>query len=725
LRLRCTGTAGWISIVEPLLQAINPSISVMDPLETDPLREDPDQVIDLTKPIVLVDSSSLFLALQRLSSIVNLSPIPNLCRRVIDPILIQLWTLSSWADKNHETTNRYSTLARSLLNIYFKINFSADNIVSIIDHLLQNGERREDSNGWAFAPGTNSDIHIIKIKNSVDSENILGRVNLVELEKKAKILIETLLSSGTGDEISSLFLTLLEDWIKVNESENRPGIITDVLEHGPISSAKGIFRGFFLQQMMEMPPEKLISRLTQLWKLIHQVLNPKSLVSQPDDVIIVALSLLNLYITSPQFQTSQLESHELEEVQATLDKLSRENRPDLTQTARNLSALLKLRDDFGEELESKSAITDAQIEDRKTYNLSMTYITQTENPPPVRSEGLNMLSKMILSNSSILDIPAILVLLASIMEEDEDFLNLRAIKMYTELANRHPRAVTQELVERYLDSKEKASTDKRLRFGEALLQVIERLGETFTGEMAHHVAQVLLSIAGRRGDRPKARAKQEQQERLKNMKNAKGRNFVEEDDGETDMDITEEERANNEILAQIVHGWEGKRGSEDVRIRSSALSILARSIEGNITGVGATLTSDAVDLGINILTIEPELEKAILRRSAILLVLAFIKALHKAREAGRNIGFGLTDQSREDITRALTYIASIDNDGLVRQHADDVVESLANWNLSQFYTSTSETGSTLSSLSGLAVNPVTRIGASIEGGTRPKIEEID
>ena len=147
--------------------------------------------------------------------------------------------------------------------------------------------------------------------------------------------------------------------------------------------------------------------------------------------------------------------------------------------------------------------------------------------------------------------------------------------------------------------------------------------------------------------------------------------------------MSEEERARNEILAQIVEGWESKRGSEDVRVRSSALSIFATAMATNLAGIGPSLVSAAVDMCINILTLETELEKAILRRASIMLVLDFVRGLDKARQAGRRLGFGLTDSSREEMLCTLRYVAATDNDGLVQEQARDVVESLENWALSR------------------------------------------
>ena len=439
------------------------------------------------------------------------------------------------------------------------------------------------------------------------------------------------------------------------------------------------------------------------------------------------LSLLNLVITAPTFNKSSINKEELQIIETSLDRLGKEDRSQVSQTASNLALLLRYRSDLDQDEEAAPALSSRQIEDRRTYNLAMNYITGTDNPPPVVSEGLSLLSGLILAESSVLDVTAVNVLLCHLLTNNEDYINLRVVKMFTELANKHPRSTINELLDHYLDPREKASTDTRLRFGEALMQVIERLGEAFTGEPAKKVSETLLSIAGRRGYRPKMQAKQAREEKLRELKRQReeGGDKDQDMDVDEDEDMTAEEKATNDILAQIVQGWDSKRGAEDIRMRASALSIFGTALETNIGGTGPTLASGGVDLCINILTLEPELEKGILRRAAIMAVLSFVRALDKARESRRSLGFGLTDSSREDIMRTLQYVAGTDNDGLVQQHARDVIEALESWQMSKLLpTEDADAPPGLGSLAGLRVNP-DGILVDVSGRPRPRIEEVE
>jgi hypothetical protein len=315
------------------------------------------------------------------------------------------------------------------------------------------------------------------------------------------------------------------------------------------------------------------------------------------------------------------------------------------------------------------------------------------------------------------------------MNDNEDYINLQVIKIYTLLASKHPKSVTTELLDHYVDPKEKGSVDARLRFGEALVQVIDRLGETFTGEAAQNVCDALILVAGRRGYRPKTEARQAKEERLRQKKNKEAEDMWGGEVPDMSLDLPEEEREKNEIISHLIEGWESKHGTEDVRMRASALSILGHAMETNITGLGASYVVIAVELAMKILQLEPEPEKGILRRAGILLVLSFLRALDNARQMGKRLGFGLPAQ--EDVARTIQYIAVTDNDGLVKQHAIDVLESLENWKMTQLASEAEDLqeyhqlGAGITKLAGLEVNPDISAQKESSSQLRPRIEEIE
>lgn len=613
--------------------------------------------------------------------------------------------------------------AQNLLKIYLKIAAEPTELQEVIKNLFYSGS---SANGlqWRYQTTADGDICIIKPRASHDEA---GAFSWNDVDSKASSLIGLITSVYSEDDISSIFSTLFGNWFSASSNKAEVGLSTKHNEDIP-NPITILAQVNVLQKMMEAFPSQLASRPGSILTLVEPILNQASN-SKEEDTAPVALSLLNLVVTAPGFQKANVDNDLMQSIEAALDHLGRGSLGDASATARNLSLLLKYRDELEDSSDRMSGPTDRQIEDRKTYRLALSYITQADSPPPVRAEGINLLQTLIAANSPALDIPATLTLMSSLLQDNEDYINLKVIKVFTQLANKHPKSVTKELLEHYVDINESASVDCRLRFGEALLQVIERLGETFTGETAQQVAEALLSTAGRRGYRPKTDERQKKDERLRLMKRKRAEKewggSVPDLDNDDDEEKTEEDKANKELLTQIVSGWDSKKGAEDVRIRASALSIFAVGIETNLAGVGPTLITAGVDLSANVLAIESGVETGILRRSAVLVILSFVRALHKARELGRSVGFGLTGESQEDIKRVLSYVSETDNDGLVRQHAKDVIESLENWKLESLFSQVKTPDTSLSRLAGLSVNP--NNGASMVTGTisRPKIEEVE
>lgn len=722
-QLGAPGTAGWRAFAEPMLAAINPSLLTQERTsETSVFSAGPDEVVDLRRGTVIVQSGDLATALERLTSLLNAHPNPGLTTRLLTPLAKPLWALSSWPDAGKDCMDVFCRPAKNLLSIYLKISGSDEKYLAMIEHLLFNGGRLSDSSVWRYDLFESQ----IRVQRILASESDPVQFDWGYLGTKASFFVELLETSASEADTSKVFLALFQRSFK----HRRPAkeILIKLEEENKEDPMKRITEAQVLQAMMDKIPEKLVSNSKGLLELASQVLSETQEIDEEADSLSVALSLLNIVVTAPSFQKTDIGSN-LGTIEASLQRIRQANHPDISQTANNLYLLLKYRDDMDDPSERPTAPTDRQVEDRKTYSLALSYITQLDSPPPVRSEGLNLISSLIKSNSPILDIQGLLVLFSSLLNEEEDYINLRVMKLFVQLAEKHPKSVVKELLDHYVDAAEKANVDTRLRFGEAILQVVQRLGGTFTGDIATQAGESMLSIAGRRGHRSKTEARQIREERLRERKQRAAEKawggdipdlseLQEEADGQT-----QEEKARDDILAQILQGWESKRGSEDIRIRASALSVFAVTLETNISGYSSTLVEASVDLCLNILTIEPEMEKAILRRAAIILILTFIQALAHARESGKRLGFGLTDASREEIIRILEYVAATDNDGMVQQHATDVVESLRNWQMTTMLPEARDPPPGLARIAGLDLNKTSL--PSLESRPRPRIEEIE
>ncbi|KAL9485068.1 hypothetical protein ACSS6W_003857 [Trichoderma asperelloides] len=609
------GAPGWNAFVQPLVEAINPSLKSSKP-NSSFKSEEVDEIVELGRTKILVTASDLERSLSRLELLIMSNPSPGLCKRVLKPVRLQLWALASWMNASQDIDKRFCRPARILVQTHLRLFGDVDNIIPFIRNIRCKGPLHgAEELQWRYHLQPEGGIEAIYLAFGEQKQE--AELNWGEIESKSTILVEFVSSVCTTEEVSSVFLYLLRRWIQLAGKQSGDLTIHVVTHDEEADSAVDtLIDVTLLQKFMDKAPEKLISHFDQLLELISHVLRADSQTPLGDDILGVVLSLLNLVITAPTFQKSDINPAELMVVEGALARIGDQDRGDASITAKNLALLLKYRDEVEKPDDKAAAPTARQIEDRKTYNLAMNYITgDSDNPPPVVSEGLNLLSNLIVAESPVLDISAVTVLMSNLLKENEDFINLRA---------------------------------------------------------------------------------------------------------------TPDEMAKNEILAQIVQGWESNRGSEDIRMRTSALSIFGNAIETNILGMGPTLVSAGVDLSINILAMEPELEKGILRRAAILVILSFVRALDKAKESGQKLGFGLTDQSREDIQRTINYIAATDNDGLVQQHARDVVESLENWGMASLLPSQAEANAApgLARLAGLHVNPEgTLVDAA--GRPRPRIEEVE
>ncbi|KAK4117963.1 hypothetical protein N657DRAFT_694730 [Parathielavia appendiculata] len=725
------GTPGYRFFAMPLLGPIQPPPGL--DFDKDADTEPGDGIVYAGRYRVLVPYDDLVTALRRLHSLLLLHPNPNLCKRLLSPIILGLWALASWSEPQPHAAEKVCKPALELLKVYLKVAPAPDRILQLIHNLGYRGGYDKNTPEWTYKGTETGLIRIVDARQRAGDLSVSASgLTLGNIDQKASKLLDIVSSSLSDADISTAFLELLKRWLKSARGSKRGEIVVkEAEEKDPIVQLHEMKT---LQAMLERFPEKLATQPTHLIDLVSQILaGLGDALDGNEEVIGIALSLLNVVITAPGFRRSGVDPNVLSLIESSLDKLSKAPN-DLSQTASNLRLLLVYRDELDPSSSTTSAPTDQQIEDRKTYSLAISYITEAEAPPPIRAEGLNLISTLITSNSPILDIPGILVLLSSLMSDSDEFIYLRIIKLYTLLCNRHPQSVVRELTDHFLDAKETHPLDARLRFGEALLQVIQRLGETFTASLAQETGTALVAVAGRRGRRPKTEARQRREARAQEKRNREAAEAWggELPDMSDDHDVPEEERMRNEALERIVEGWESKRGSEDVRVRASALSVLGAAVEVNLVGLGKEIVTGAVDLCLSVLQLEREVEKGILRRAAVVFVLSFVRALEEARENGRDLGFGFGKTAQEDVMRTLRYVAETDNDGLVVQHARDAVESLENWQLIRLLPAASERSQAalrggLMKLAGLEIDPERSL-AGRESSTpkpKPKIEEVE
>jgi hypothetical protein len=331
------------------------------------------------------------------------------------------------------------------------------------------------------------------------------------------------------------------------------------------------------------------------------------------------------------------------------------------------------------------------------------------------------------------------------------------------------------LVDRYIDRTETIGLDQRLKIGESLLRTVQDLGEALTGETAKTLGEGMITVAGRRARKAQThkRRKEELEKERRGKEREERRNKeptmppgwtitttptsskaeeVEEDD--SDAESPEQAAHHANILSAWAAGTHPDEEPDDLRVRASALSVLASAVQTNIIGLGPSIVSSAVNLALDTLTLEPGPESAILRRASVVLLLDILKAMDTARESrgrqGLGFGFSLSDESTRNrwenqdeetrgpatigniphMLRVLAFVETKETDTIVRGHIRVLIESLEAWLEKSLLWGIGAQGGDADEIqprlelgdriAGLSIDPV-----ADRQGARPRIEEIE
>ncbi|POS86372.1 hypothetical protein EPUL_002231, partial [Erysiphe pulchra] len=726
------GSPGWKAIVEPLYACISPSDSIVRARTQNFISPDGTEYVERRK--IISTPLNLMNCLKRLISLVTSHPHPSLANRTLRPILYSLWTLSCWPYGNESTENKYRNPARKLLKVLLHIspntrdNSSKNIMTEILDQYICERQIGIAKRGWEFVTTENGEIQIEIIP---PTDQIINKIDLLAIDTAVDFFVR-LLKENTemSSEASFLFIRLGSKWLTQDFEESSTRETSSFQKHifQPENERARLAELKVLEKLIVELPEKLIDNSKQLLEFTCQILrcsNESLQVEIKYDVVPLALSLLNITITATSFRITAENRLVIDMIERALESLADRDLEETSRTARNLLMLIRLRDTVNSPEPDRSPKEilkmDQHSEDKKTYNLALSYLSGPESLPPIRVQGLELLSSLLESNSPIIDVPSFITLLISLLVDEEEYVHLRVIKSLVQLSHKHPRTTMRDVIDRYVDPNEECELDQRLRLGEALHQMVQSNWSLFKYEISKFVCEGLLFVGSRRGSRPKTKERQAKvisstDERIREAERELGCPFPQNDE--------EPYFAQNEDLAttfQIVSAWESSRGTEDIRIRSSAITILGAAIKANIQCIKSQLISAALDLSIHILSLEPEIENAILRRAAVVLVMNFIQALDSARAEKQNLKFSLADHGLADVRRIIQYVEGTDNDSLVRRHCRDVIESLESWSFINSLLPLQQQSASIQSIAGLpvAINAPNTLNAK-----NPKIVEV-
>jgi Required for nuclear transport of RNA pol II C-terminus 1 len=748
------GSIGWKLFVQPQLNAFIPDQRPTASSNSDRVRD------------VLVSQPQLAMAMNRLWTLVSSNPSPSLTGRLIRPILLPLWGLYAY-DKSPIIHPDWKNRALKLLEVFLKRCGTVDILLTIIHNLLWDGPSE-----WTFGPGSEGGLEIRARYREDDGRNMFSIASRVH--GRVSAFVPLLLNDAfEGDKTVQLFLEL----IKPSLSHQKLTITEENISQSLLASEPDLVEELIRQQVIQVLLQSCGSRLVanpqQMLEFIDQILSQavQQRIKQPtlsqtkprptlaslstiverqennntmsqeqsDDLLVTSISLLNIILDGPDFRLTDLESSR--NILFNLDELSETSiRPVSVSTLSTInSARISLRSALEstngkERLKSQASL---QFDRDILHNIAKDLLS---NIAPERTAAITALQRLIRTNTMTLDVPTVYNLLMTQIKNDSDeFVFLAAISALQSLAvAREPIFVIRNAVESFKDTEEIDNVDGRLRIGEALTTVIQSVMKEGTERQVtdiaklnaalRYVAEITIVVASRRGKRRREEKEREKSKRIKNLKAKRdekewvGRapiiNPADEDTNDEELDEGAQIlRDRNIQLAQsILNTWEDTGFEEDVRIRSSALSILGDLLEAAPSAFTPELLEYSMEIARSILYLEQQSGKEILRRAAVNVYISQLQVVISATESKKD-----TQSNRMnwlEIGNTLDMVKNSDEDELTREYASTALDGIESWKMSNLLTDSDsfELGG-IADLRGLRMDS--------QGVSTPKIEEID
>lgn len=436
-----------------------------------------------------------------------------------------------------------------------------------------------------------------------------------------------------------------------------------------------------------------------------------------DDLVTYALSILNTLISSPGFKPSSYTTSSLHATLPSLAYLAQQhNNEEISPLISNsASALLQL---IGPS--NSSAIptaippVDLLSDQRATLKIALSELASAE--PPTRSWALNSIHNLIRNPIAfpVIDVPSMThTLLSSSLADPESYVHTAAAPVVLSLAIRVPALVVKIITEAFVDidemslkighgrqieEKERAlqeSLDYRLRIGE-LLNSIVLSHEFWHGPSSDEgrrnkafslILEACLAMASRRGHRQQSQSTRVQisnaslriQEEREAAWGGPVPNVLEPEGRDP------KEQAELDALSDIVREWSENGLEEDVRIRTSALSVLSTLLEHRLDMLRQAMVDTSLQMVLTMLTMETSEGKATLRRAGILVLLGLLRGLDNALEEDGDCVIDVSITQQQEVERVARWVEDEDVDTLARDHAARVVEGLETLRLKKLY----------------------------------------
>jgi hypothetical protein len=758
---------GWKLFVEPQFKTFRPVC--VGPI--------PDRTTKSNNSLIskeLVSHEELRIAVNRLAALVDSHPSPSLTGRLLRPIIVPLWGLANYTNAVISKSD-LSQSASSLLDTFFRLSSNPSHLHILSENLLWDGTA-----DWEYGPSGDGRVTIRERDGgkSINAFDVITAIPNIEHRVSTFLHILSLVEPST---IGAVFLDLSKKWLLPQSKQSSDALSVESDPIKPFAQAKlvqavlekfqdtiskqpeqvlGLIEQILSQldkdqaaklrakrtQTLETPTFNTLSSLRIIHKEDNAEVTQSGVENDSEEMLTVAISLLNAMLSSPEFKhenDTALVTHRIQDLLLKLSTGSQALSTPLKLSIQTALSLIQSANQKPNQQSTGTKETSQSTEQAVHQTLSEIANDLSSDLPPLRSSALHALQALIKTADLPVDAPTItLLLLHTLRTDPEEFVYLAAVRTLVELAMRRELSFTVKLTaEAFNDVKEESGVDGRLRVGEALNTVVEALSEPanrVSGAEKHQVIEeimaVVIPVAGRRGNRKREMHENQQKERLEKRRRreaerAWGGEVPDLPDEDVDIDPVTRERNRLELEAidKIVKGWEQTGFEDDVRVRTSALSILGQVLERCMDDCSPSNVESAVELALSILTMELGPEKAILRRAAALSLLSILKAANEISEA-RKGSVGLDAEKWNNIEKVLDWVVKNDDDELVVGHATAAAEGLEAWRMGQIFRARDQIIDGSGSLNldgrlkGLDVNPEP---TSTQAGGFKRIEELD
>ena len=543
------------------------------------------------------------------------------------------------------------------------------------------------------------------------------------------------------------------------------------------------------------------------------------IIEESTDVVMIALSLLNTIITSKESVLSPETRMQLQKFLPLLDTLHNRTTKNtsISSASDHIANLIRQPLETHPQLLPSSPKEDEQA----LYNNALENLSSEQ--APIRVEGLATIQELIGLRSSIISTPAItLLFIRNVLTDPDSFVHLAGVRTLVVLAAQDAKLVSRLLADAFMDVNEESGLDGRLAVGETLGCIIQALSGTNdtlksnsvkstewkTGKtkircdfasrqsILQIIVSAALAVGGRRGERRKTQRGREQKEAIaaKKVKEANEAwggeaplsvaadntdDSVGFDVSETtDNDLSQKRRVKakahaeteteTELIQRIAYGWQNTGLEDDVRVRASAVGILAEMFDSNhsdddfdaIYTLDSSTIHSIVSLALQILRLEAGPERALVRRAAALVLAMLVRGVDKAVVGGReddkrevlSLLLMLNDKMGggvpwDEIFSVCQWVADVDEDEIVKGHARTALEDLEALRMKSVLGTESNGNGNVTDIDGLAVggaemgmfglgtdagtgrlaklSVTPEVGGSRRQNARPKIEEVD